>query len=96
MAKPTLVTAQALEGIAALPGKEILLADDAATCVQCIDAVLAGSYAAIGSAARERVVQEFSWARHLCVVEQLLKTTVKPQGENALSAAVLKCAEQIN
>ena len=79
MAKPTLVTAQALEGIAALPGEEILLANNAVTFAQYIDDVLAGGFAGMGTLARERVLQDFSWSRHLRIVEQLLKQTAIPE-----------------
>jgi len=82
MAKPTLVTPQALEGIAALPGKEILLANNAVTFVQYINDVLAGRYPDMGAAARERVLQDFSWAGHLRIVEQLLKTSATPAAQN--------------
>jgi len=82
MAKPTLVTPQALEGIAALPSKEILLANNAVTFVQYINDVLAGRYPDMGAAARERVLQDFSWAGHLRIVEQLLKTSATPAALN--------------
>ncbi len=75
MAKPTLVTPQALEGIAALTGKELLLANDVDTFVRLVSDVLAGHYPSMGESARERVLQDFSWSRHLRIVEQLLKQT---------------------
>ena len=72
MAKPTLVTAQALEGIAAIPGQEVLLAHDADTFMQHSHDVMAQRYPDMGESARRRVLQDFSWAQHLLLVEQLL------------------------
>ena len=93
MAKPTLVSGQALEGIAALPGQEVLLANDAVTFVQIIKDVLAGQYSKMGAAARERVLQDFSWAKHLQVVERLLQNTTTVESQNILHTPMLKCAE---
>ena len=80
MAKPTLVTSQALEGIAAQVGTEILVADDATTFQQHIRDVLAGRYPNMGESARERVLRDFSWSGNLRVVDALLKNTayIKP------------------
>jgi len=80
MAKPTVVTPQALEGIAAQVGTEILVADDARTFQQHIRDVMAGRYPNMGKLARERVLRDFSWSGNLRVVDALLKSTaqVKP------------------
>jgi sugar transferase (PEP-CTERM/EpsH1 system associated) len=96
MAKPTLVTAQALEGIAALPGEEILLANSAVTLAQYIDDVLTGGFPGMGALARERVIQDFSWSRHLRIVEELLKHAAIPEVKSVMPASVLKCAERAN
>lgn len=93
MAKPTLVTPQALEGIAAVPGREILLANNAVTFVQYIDAVLAGGHPGMGAAARECVLRDFSWAGHLRIIEQLLAQAALPAAPDLLSAQRLNCAE---
>lgn len=79
MAKPTVVTAQALEGIAAQVGEEILVADDADTFGQHIRDVMAGRYPNMGKSARERVLRDFSWSGNLRVVDELLKNTVHAQ-----------------
>ena len=79
MAKPTVVTAQALEGIAAQVGEEILVADDADTFGQHIRDVMAGRYPNMGKSARERVLRDFSWSGNLRVVDELLKNAVHAQ-----------------
>ena len=88
MAKPTLVTSQALEGIAAQVGTEILVADDARTFQQHIRDVMAGLYPKMGESARERVLCDFSWSGNLRVVDALLKNTAytKPVHQVAAQA----------
>jgi sugar transferase (PEP-CTERM/EpsH1 system associated) len=71
MAKPVVATAQALEGIAALPEREVLLANDAISMVAAIQT--ASIQTGLGSAARLRVLNDFSWARNLARVDQLLE-----------------------
>lgn len=69
MAKTTIVSPEALEGIAARPGSELLLAADAAAfaaqCRQC----LAHPAPEIGVAARARVVADYAWAAHLAAFD---------------------------
>lgn len=79
MAKPTVVSAQALEGIAATPGKEILLASNAATFADQVNQALAGQVPEMGAAARKCVVSDYAWTRHLRIVEQLLCGIPSPQ-----------------
>jgi sugar transferase (PEP-CTERM/EpsH1 system associated) len=65
MGRPTVVTADALEGIGAEPGTELLLANDvddfAKACLACTEP----GAAAIGQAARRRVVQDYAWPQQL-------------------------------
>lgn len=76
MAKPTLVTAQALEGIDAVAGQEILVANDADAFVQHVHDIIAQRHPQLGTAARQRVLQDFSWPQHLRIVDQLLDPEV--------------------
>jgi len=94
MAKPTLVTEQALEGIAALPGKELILANDVDTYVQQVCDVLAGHYPSMGKSARERVLQDFSWVSHLGIVEQLLKQAAIPEVQNTMPELILNARNE--
>ena len=62
MARPVIVTPDALEGVAAKPGAELTLAADAgAFAAACLQA-LTPAAAALGPAARERVLADYSWA----------------------------------
>lgn len=83
MAKPTLVTPAALEGIAAVPGQEVLLAKDAGTFVQHIGDIMARGCPDMGKSARERVLRDFSWSRHLHIVDQLLTAAATPEAQTA-------------
>jgi sugar transferase (PEP-CTERM/EpsH1 system associated) len=65
MARPVVVTRDALEGIDAAPGLEVLLADTAegfaAACLRTAEPAAA----AIGQAARHRVLSDYVWAERL-------------------------------
>ncbi|MCC7641872.1 MULTISPECIES: TIGR03087 family PEP-CTERM/XrtA system glycosyltransferase [unclassified Janthinobacterium] len=73
MGKIVLATPQALEGIAAQPGLELLLARDDVEFIHHAARVLRnaqsgaaeGSGAAIGAAARQLVLQDYDWERNL-------------------------------
>ncbi len=65
MAKPTVVSPQALEGIVAEVGRELLLAHDAAAFAAHTIAQLIAPDPAIGRAARARVLADYSWHEHL-------------------------------
>lgn len=75
MATPVVVSPQALEGIDAVPGSELVLAEDAAAFADAVGALLAGQQeaaAAIGLAARAKVQSQYSWSSNLaCIGENL-------------------------
>ena len=72
MARPTVVTRDALEGVDATPGEEVLLADTAeAFAAACLHAVKPEA-AAIGDAARRRVLRDYVWAERLRGFDGLL------------------------
>jgi sugar transferase (PEP-CTERM/EpsH1 system associated) len=75
MATPVVVSPQALEGIDAVPGSELVLADEPAAFADACAALLAGqdsASAAIGRAARAKVQRQYSWSSNLaCIGESL-------------------------
>ncbi|MFN3789608.1 TIGR03087 family PEP-CTERM/XrtA system glycosyltransferase [Massilia sp.] len=72
MATPVVVTPQALEGIEAEPGRELVLAQDAAGFVEAVALLLARSGNDMGLAARARVERKYSWPSNLaCIGERL-------------------------
>lgn len=75
MAKPVVVSPQALEGIDALPGRELLLAGDAQSFAETTIRQLKTPDKLIGSHAREKVVSRYGWASNLARVDALLEPT---------------------
>ncbi len=72
MATPVVVSPQALEGIEAEPGKELVLAQDAAGFADAVALLLARSSNDMGLAARARVERKYSWPSNLaCIGERL-------------------------
>lgn len=72
MAKPVIATAQALEGITANTGEEVLLARDSREFVATISVLLKRPLDTIGKAARVRVLEDYTWERTLAEVDALL------------------------
>ncbi len=70
MARTVVVTPQALEGIRALPGEEVLLADSAESFAQTSLRALQGPD--LGQAARRRVLQDHAWEACLAKVGALI------------------------
>ena len=95
MGKIVLATPQALEGIAAQPGLELLLARDDAEFIHHAARVLRnaqsgaaeGSGAAIGAAARQLVLQDYDWERNLRGLGAMLGLPAEANSEAAASAA---------
>jgi sugar transferase (PEP-CTERM/EpsH1 system associated) len=75
MARAVVVSPQALEGIEAEPGSELLLAEDAAAFIDAVATLLEGQDSArqaIGQAARAKVQRRYSWSSNLaCIGENL-------------------------
>lgn len=72
MATPVVVSPQALEGIEAEPGRELVLAQDAAGFVEAVAALLGRGDNDMGLAARARVERKYSWPSNLaCIGERL-------------------------
>ena len=73
MGRPVVVTPDALEGIDAEPGRELLLADGAEQfAARCLEAAEPGA-AQIGHAARARIERDFSWEGRLRGFDVLLE-----------------------
>nr|WP_197986329.1 MULTISPECIES: TIGR03087 family PEP-CTERM/XrtA system glycosyltransferase [unclassified Massilia] len=72
MATPVVVSPQALEGIDAEPGLDLVLADGADAFVDAVAAMLHAPQGAMGRAARARVERQYSWPSNLaCIGERL-------------------------
>lgn len=72
MATPVVVSPQALEGIAAEPGRELLVAAEAGDFAAAVALLLARGDNDMGLAARARVEHHYSWPSNLaCIGEKL-------------------------
>ena len=78
MARPVVVTPEALEGIAAKAGEEVIRATGAADFAAAVVAIAAGpegeaTGAAIGVRARARVLADYAWAERMRGFDALLR-----------------------
>jgi sugar transferase (PEP-CTERM/EpsH1 system associated) len=73
MATPVVVSPQALEGIEAIPGTDLLLAEDAAGFVTAVSNLLTHANGALGPSARARVERLYSWPSNLAHIETRLE-----------------------
>ena len=69
MARPVIVSPQALEGIEAQPGTDLVLADGAEAFIAAITALLATPDKSLGVSARATVEREYSWPSNLARIE---------------------------
>ena len=81
LARPVIVTSGALEGIAAQPGRHVILADDeAGFAAACCRLATTEDGDAIGGAARELVVTSYDWAARLSLFDDVLRPTAAGGG----------------
>ncbi len=73
MALPTVVSSQGYEGISATPGQELLVVDETDAWVKAILGLLSSPDSnAMGRAARQRVMQDYSWQGSLKRLQQFI------------------------
>ncbi len=72
MARPVVATPQAFEGVHALPGRDLLVADGAAATAAAVRAVLAGAHPGMGGAARAAVMAGHDWNGTLAVLDRVM------------------------
>jgi glycosyltransferase involved in cell wall biosynthesis len=63
MARPVVLTSLGLEGIEAVHGQSVLVADDGEEFAKRVFEVLQGRHAAMGADARQVVLQRYPWSR---------------------------------
>lgn len=76
MARPVVVTPDALEGIAATPGQDVILADTAERFAEACIGLARGQAqgAAIGAAARARILRNYDWDACLARYDDILSS----------------------
>jgi glycosyltransferase involved in cell wall biosynthesis len=73
MARPVVTTPQGLEGIEAVPGKHLLVAEDAEAFARTtIKAILDPDSPVLGREARALIVDRFSWGARLAAFDELI------------------------
>jgi sugar transferase (PEP-CTERM/EpsH1 system associated) len=85
MAKAPVVTSKALEGIGAVHGRELLVADDTLQLAHQVLRVLDGSCAALGPAARSFVRKHYSWHESCETLVRLLEGTEKTDAKSHIA-----------
>ncbi len=78
MGKTVIASPQAVEGIHALPGRELYVAGDENEFVRQIMILLTGEVdAAVGCAARIRILADYSWSKNLARMNKLLAQSLE-------------------
>ncbi|HJV74672.1 MAG TPA: TIGR03087 family PEP-CTERM/XrtA system glycosyltransferase [Noviherbaspirillum sp.] len=72
MEKQVVVSPPALEGITAVPGNDLILADGAVEFASSVSKLLAEPNASLGRNARDKVIRLYGWASNLAHVDALL------------------------
>ncbi len=74
MGKPIVLTSGALEGLEAVPGEDVILADGAEEiAAACCRLATSADGVAIGAAARTRIVRDYDWSARLRRFDDLLR-----------------------
>jgi sugar transferase (PEP-CTERM/EpsH1 system associated) len=73
MARPVVASPEACEGIRAVPGRDLLMADGVAETACRVTEVLAGAHPGLGSAARVAVAAGHDWGAALARLDALMK-----------------------
>lgn len=72
MERPVVATAACASALSAIPGRELLVASDAAEFATQVSRVLSGEHPDIGRAARARVRSGYQWRRNLIAVDAMI------------------------
>ncbi|WP_018873796.1 TIGR03087 family PEP-CTERM/XrtA system glycosyltransferase [Thioalkalivibrio sp. ALJ16] len=74
LARPVVASPQALEGLTALPGREVICAEaEPEAFVRALSGLLATPDPALGPAARARVLADYDWSRNLAQLDEFLR-----------------------
>jgi glycosyltransferase involved in cell wall biosynthesis len=84
MEKPVIVSSKGLEGIHAVHGEHILLADSAQEYIACLQQLRVAIHPRMGHMARQQISRHFNWDENLPEVVYLLAgQQFPPPGEVA-------------
>jgi glycosyltransferase involved in cell wall biosynthesis len=89
MARPVVASPQAFEGVRAIAGKHLLVADGADETARAVAAILDGGHPDLGGAARRAMQRGYAWAATLTRLDQhlasILPTTRMVEQETSAS-----------
>jgi sugar transferase (PEP-CTERM/EpsH1 system associated) len=77
MARPVVLTSGALEGIDAIPGQDVLLADTEQDFANACLGAIQGLHPGIGASARGRIVRDYDWDTCLAALDTLPRPAEK-------------------
>lgn len=86
MEKPVIVSSRGLEGIDAIHGEHLLVAEVAADYLACFRQLRDGAYTQMGENARQRIKRQFNWDENLPEVVYLLAGQPLPEPGERVSA----------
>ena len=86
MGRPVVATPQAFEGVAAMPGRDLLVADGPEAMAEAIGAVLDGRHPALPRAARAAMQAGYAWDAALRRLDDLLDSRPKLRDNPPLPA----------
>jgi len=95
MARPVVVTPQALDGIRCQAGREVIEAEDAATFADRVCESLLGAAQSVATEARRRVVSDYSWESNLKRFEALLEGWSPEYADDNGIAAINPLSENV-
>lgn len=75
MEKLVVASPQALEGITAIPGIELFVADGAEAYIDHVISLLENPRIEAGNAARRRVIEDYNWDKNLSRIDRLLQVS---------------------
>ena len=84
MGRPVVASPQAFEGVRAVPGQDLLVADGADATADRIAEVLDGAHPGLNGAARAAMVRGYAWPATLSRLDAILATM---DATNALDSA---------
>jgi sugar transferase (PEP-CTERM/EpsH1 system associated) len=87
LGRPVVASRQAFEGVRAVPGRDLLVADGAEAMAGAILAVIDGQHPGLGAAARSLVEQTYTWPATLARLDGLLDGLLRPRAARGAVAA---------
>jgi sugar transferase (PEP-CTERM/EpsH1 system associated) len=73
MGRPVIVSPAAFQGVSALPGRDLLVAETAADFAAACRDVLAGKYQGLGDAARAAMIATYAWDATLLRLDRIMQ-----------------------